>query len=450
MIERRRFDEQPVRLPPQNLEAEQAILGSVLLDREVIARVSPVVAPRDFYRERHALIYQVMCNLHERSEPVDYLTLIHDLDRADQLDAAGGAAYIAELLSVVPTPIHAELYAAMVAEAGVMRRLISAGGKMATLGYQHEHDAETVLEKAEQLLLDVSSSRATVGARPAAEILRDYLDHVEAIRSGDPSAYAIPTGFHDLDRLLHGGMKRSDLVIVAARPSFGKTALALAFAANVAMRLGAGVAIFSLEMSASQVIARIVSTESGIETDRIERGALSATEERRLGAVLGPVASAPIVIDDTSTLTPSELRSRVRRIQAEQPVDLVVVDYLQLMSTGKEGANRVHEISEITRQMKILAREQHVAVLLLSQLSRAVEQRNPKIPMLSDLRESGSIEQDADVVVFIYRDEKYNRESERRGLTDLIVAKHRNGPTGLATLLFNERTMRFLDLEEQQ
>jgi replicative DNA helicase len=446
-IERLRFDEQPERLPPHNVEAEEAVLGSVLLDREVIGRVSGVLEARDFYRERNGLIYQSMLDLYDRHEPVDYLTLIDELDRTQRLDQTGGATYVAGLLSVVPTPIHAEHYAKIVADCAFMRRLISAGGKIATIGFQNQFEPETALEKSEQILFEIASKKANRDFAPLSDILRDYLEQLSLLREGEAIKYGVPSGYADLDKLTAGGFQRSDLVILAARPSMGKTSLGLGIAANAGLKFKAASAIFSLEMSAAQVAARLLSTESGIETTRLRTGNLTEAESRKLGHALGILAETQIYVDDTPGISVTSLRAKTRRLHAEVPLDLVIVDHLQLMTSGNSGINRVQEMSEISRQLKGLARELHVPVVALSQLSRAVEQRSPKIPILSDLRESGSIEQDADVVIFIYRDDYYNKDSEKQGIADLHIAKHRNGPTGQISLLFNQRTTKFLDLE---
>ena len=447
-IERLRFDEQPERLPPHNLEAEEAVLGSVLLDREVIGRVSGVLEARDFYRERNGQIYQSMIDLYDRHEPVDYLTLIDELDRTQRLDQAGGTTYVAGLLGVVPTPIHAEHYAKIVADSAFMRRLISAGGKIATIGFQNQFDTETALEKSEQILFDIANKKANRDFAALGDILQEYLEQLSLAREGEGIKYGVPSGYADLDKLTAGGFQRSDLVILAARPSMGKTSLAMGIAANAALKFKAASAIFSLEMSGAQLAARLLSTESGIETTRLRSGNLTDAESRKLGHALGILAEAPIYVDDTPGLSVTNLRAKTRRLHAEVPLDLVIVDHLQLMTAGEgTGMNRVNEMSEISRQLKGLARELHVPVIALSQLSRAVEQRSPKIPILSDLRESGSIEQDADLVMFIYRDDYYNKDSEKQGIAEIHIAKHRNGPTGQISLLFNQKTTKFLDLE---
>ncbi len=447
-IERLRFDESPERLPPHNIEAEEAVLGSVLLDREVIGKVSSALDGKDFYRERNGTIYQAMIDLYDRHEPVDYLTLIDELDRTQRLDQTGGATYVAGLLGVVPTPIHAEHYAKIVADTAFMRRLISAGGKIASIGFQNQFDPEMALEKSEQMLFDIANRRANSDFASLSDILREYLEQLSLAREGEGIKYGVPTGYADLDKLTAGGFQRSDLIILAARPAMGKTSLALGIAANAGLKFKAACAIFSLEMSGSQLAARLLSTESGIETQRLRTGQLTDAESRKLGHALGILAETQIYIDDTPGLSVTNLRAKARRLHAEVPLDLIIVDHLQLMTAGEgSGMNRVNEMSEISRQLKGLARELHVPVIALSQLSRAVEQRSPKIPILSDLRESGSIEQDADIVIFIYRDDYYNKDSEKQGIAELHIAKHRNGPIGQVSLLFNQRTTKFLDLE---
>lgn len=435
----------PERLPPHNTAAEEAVLGSILIDAECLVRLASILRPEDFYRERNAAIYAAMLSLHDRREPVDYLTLADELQRQNKYEEAGGLPYLSSLLSVVPTAAFAEHYGRIVERTAVMRRLISAAARIAQLGYQDSREVDEVLERAEQLLIGVAQRRATRDFSTLADVLRAYLEQLRTIQEGDHVRYGIPGGFIDLDKIT-GGFQRSDLVILAARPSLGKTSLALNIAANAAMKFHATVAIFSLEMSASQLAARLLSMEAGVDSARLRLGRLSADESRRLGMALGVLSEAPIYIDDTPAINIMELRMKARRLHADQGVDLIIVDYLQLVVAGSRD-NRVQEISEISRSLKNLARELRVPVLALSQLSRAVESRSPHIPMLSDLRESGSIEQDADVVMFIYREDVYNKESEKKGIADIYIAKHRNGPTGLISLLFQERTTKFLDLE---
>lgn len=447
-IEQIRFDGPLERLPPNNTEAEEAVLGSVLLDREVIGRVAAILSPQDFYRERNGRIYGAMLALYQQHEPVDYLTLIDELERTGGLEEAGTTSYVAGLLGVVPTPIHAEQYARIVADAAVMRRLISVGGRIATLGFENRIEPAEALEKAEQMIFEIAAKREVRDFVPLSAILSEYLDQLQLAQEGEGVKHGVPTGFADIDRMTAGGFQRSDLIILAARPGMGKTALCLGMARNAAVTFKAGVAVFSLEMSASQLAARLVSAESGIEGQRLRSGHLTDTESRTLGRALNVLAEAKIYIDDTPGASVTSVRSKARRLHGQMPLDLIVVDHMQMMTAG-EGTgsrmNRVNEMSEISRQLKALARELHVPVIALSQLSRKVEERTDKVPILSDLRESGALEQDADLVLFIYRDDYYNRDSENPGIAKVHVAKHRSGPTGEVSLLFNARTTRFLD-----
>jgi len=447
-IERLYPDTAIERLPPHNVEAEEAVLGSALLDREVIGHVASILDPADFYRERNGLVYQTMLDLYDRHEPVDYLTLISELDRGGHLDDAGGVVFLSGLLGIVPTPIHAEHYARIVADSAFMRRLISAGGKIAALGFQNQYEPDVALEKSEQILFDVARRRAHADFEPLSDVLRDYLDQLALLREGEQIRYGVPTGFVDLDKITAGGFQRSDLVILAARPSMGKSSLAMGIAANAALKFKATVAIFSLEMSKAQLAARLLAMESGVDTTRLRTARITDAENRRIGHALADLAQAAVYVDDTPGISVTSVRAKTRRLNNQVPrLDLVIVDHLQLMISGQRGENRVQEMSEISRQLKALARELNISVLAVSQLSRAVEQRSPHIPILSDLRESGSLEQDADVVIFIYRDDYYNKDSEKQGIAELHVAKHRNGPTGQVSLVFNSRTTKFLDLE---
>src|SRR6266516_1223211 len=438
----------PGPLPPNNTDAEEAVLGSALIDRDAIGKVAAFLRAEDFYRERNGAIYDAMLTLYDRRDPVDYMTLSDELGRRSQLEQIGGILYLGRLLEVVPTSFHIEEYGHIVERTALMRRLISAGGKIAALGYADAFDVDTTLEKAEQLLLEVAQKRVTRDFESLADVLRHDLEQLEQLEEGDRTRYGTPTGFIDLDKLT-GGLQRSDLVILAARPAMGKTSLALNICANAALKYRATVGLFSLEMSKGQLAARLLSTESGVDSTRLRAGRLHETESRKLAHAYDVLSEAPIYVDDTPAISIMELRSKARRLHADVPngVDLIIVDYLQLVEGTRGRDNRVQEISEISRALKGLARELHVPVLALSQLSRAVEARTPHIPMLSDLRESGSIEQDADVVMFIYRDDAYNKDTEKKGIAEIHVAKHRNGPVGQVSLLFNERTTKFVDLE---
>ena len=454
-IERIELDSSAERVPPHSIESEEAVLGSILIDRDAIQLIAHFLTPQDFYRQRNATIFAAMVETYNRREPVDYLTLVNELQRMDHYDEVGGLAYLSGLLTVVPTSVHVESYARIVERTAVMRRLITAGARIAGIGYQNSVEVNEALEQSERYLMEVAQRRATREFESLSDILQEYLNQLPSTQDDDTNRHGIPTGFIDLDRIT-GGFQRSDLIILAARPSMGKTSLALNIAENVAIppavrrgdpgAHGGRVAVFSIEMSKSQLAARMLATESAVDSSRLRQGRLSESDWRKITHAIGILGDAPIFIDDTPGISIAELRSKARRLHADMPVDLVVVDYLQLIN-GSGSDNRVQEVSEISRSLKALARELEVPVLALSQLSRAVESRSPKIPQLSDLRESGSIEQDADLVLFIYREDFYDRESEKKGIAELHVAKHRNGPTGQINLLFMDRTTRFVDLE---
>lgn len=435
-------------LPPHNTEAEESVLGSLLIDPEAVEAVVAFLHPEDFYHPRNRAIFAAMVRLFERRQPTDFVMACDELERSGELESVGGVGYLSRILTVVPTSVHVEYYGHVVERTAVMRRLISAAGRIAAIGYEDHAEIASALERAEQELFRVTQVRVARDFQHIRDVLAEYLEQIQpagveeqAVRAG------IPSGFIDLDRIL-GGLQRSDLVILAARPSLGKTALALNIARNTGVRFNLRTAIFSVEMSRYQLAQRFLATESGVDSTRIREGRLSETEVRRLSEAFDVLGAAPIYVDDTPSIGITELRGKARRLHSEEPLDLVIVDYIQLVG-GSSRENRVQEMSEVSRSLKTLARELHVPVLALSQLSRAVESRSPHIPMLSDLRDSGSIEQDSDVVMFIYREDVYNRETERKGITDLYIAKHRNGPTGMISLLFMERNTRFVDLAKE-
>lgn len=436
--------------PPSNEDAERALLGSALLDRDVITRISDRVTTEDFYSSRHATIYRAMTAVAEDDQPVDYLTVLDRLDRDGHLGEAGGAQYLGHLAGEVPSPIHAEHYAGLVARTAFMRRLISAGAKIAALGFANQDDPETALVRCEQMLNGTAGTAVASPMVPIAAALSDYVDRLRAVEAGDresDAAYRLPTTYRDLDALLRGGLARGDLVLLAGRPGMGKSAFGLELVARIALAYKIRVALFSLEMGNSQVLARMLSTTSGVPLARFDDGRMSPSQEAPFGTALGRLAGSGIVLDDSSRLSISTLRSRVRRLAGERAgLDLVVVDHVQLLS-GR-GENRVAEIGDISRGLKAIAREHNVAVIALAQLSRAVEQRTDKVPQLSDLRESGTLEQDADVVMMLYREEYYKPETERTGVADLYVPKHRNGRTGKLTLLWNDETTGFRGMED--
>ncbi len=434
------------RLPPQNIEAEEAVLGAILIDPDAIIRVATFLRPEDFYREKNGWIYDTALNLHERREPIDFLTVCDELERRGQLDEVGGAAFITTLINAVPTSIHAEHYARIVERTATRRRLIEAAGQIAALAYQEAEDVDEVVDRAEQVLFGVSERRISRELVPIKQILSEYYDRIEYLTRHRGEMIGIPTGFTDIDRLL-GGLQRSDLIILAARPSVGKTSLALTIAHTAAKRFHQRVALFSLEMANEQVVQRLISAETGINAQRLRRGEIEEDEWRRFMKAAGDMAETHFYIDDTPGISALELRTKARRLHAELGIDLIVIDYLQLMRGDFRSENRVQEISSISRALKALARELNVPVMALSQLSRGVESRADKRPILSDLRESGALEQDADVVIFIYREDMYNENTERKNLADIMVAKHRNGPTGTVALYFRKELAQFLEAE---
>jgi len=434
------------RLPPQNVEAEQSVLGSLLIDRDAIIRIAPFLRPEDFYRESHAQIYQAVLDLFERREPADFVTLCDTLERRGALEAVGGAAYITSLINAVPTSIHVEHYARIVELAALRRRLIDAAGQIARLAYEEDREIDEVIDRAEATLFEVTERRESKDLVPIKRLMADYFDRIEYLQAHSDELVGLPTGFIDLDKLL-GGLQPSDLLIIAGRPGMGKTSFGLTIAQNAALKHRAVVAFFTLEMSGEQLVQRMLSAETGIDSRRLMVGDIHDVELDRIVKASGDLSDTLIFVDDTPSPTPLEIRSKCRRLAAEYDLGLVIIDYLQLMAGGVRIENRQQEISYISRSLKGLARELHVPVIALSQLSRAVEGRQDKHPILSDLRESGSIEQDADIVMFIYRDEVYDELSDRRNIADIIVAKHRNGPTGQVALRFAKEQTKFMDLE---
>jgi len=435
------------RLPPQNIEAEQSVLGSLLIDPDAIIKVGAFLQADDFYRDAHRTIYRSVASLHERRQPADFVTVVDELTRQGALDAVGGAPYLTSLIAMVPTSVNVEHYAHIVERTATMRRLIAAAGEIAALAYEEREEVDEVIDQAERILFEVSQRRISRVLEPISEVIRRYYDRVEFLVEHRDETLGVPTGFTSLDRLL-GGLQPSDLIIIAARPGVGKTSLALSIASNAALKNNAIVAIFTLEMSADQLVQRLISSYTGIDSQRLRLGRIEDVEWERFTQASSRLSQVNIFIDDTPSPSPMEIRTKARRLAAEFDVDLVIIDYLQLMQAGeRRSENRVQEISYISRALKGLARELNVPVVALSQLSRAVEGRQDRRPVLSDLRDSGSIEQDADVVMFIYRDELYNEDTDRAELADIIVAKHRNGPTDTVSLHFDKNLTRFSDLD---
>lgn len=434
------------RLPPHNVEAEQSVLGSLLIDPEAILKVNPFLRPEDFYRETHGLTYKAIIDLHERRQPADFVTLCDELERRGQLEQVGGPSYLTSLINAVPTSAHVQHYGRIVERTAMLRRLISAASEISNMAYERADDEDKILDQAEQLIFGVAQRRIERQLVPLRKILGDYYDRIEYLYTHRGETVGVPTGFIDLDRLL-GGFQPADLIIVAGRPGTGKTSLALTIADFAARLHRQCIALFSLEMPSQQVVQRLVSGTTGIESQRLRTGDISEGELASITRSMGELSEAPIFVDDTPAISPMELRSKARRLHAEHTIDLIILDYLQLMQAGLRMDNRVQEVSYISRQLKSLASELHVPVLACSQLSRAVESRADKRPLLSDLRESGSIEQDADVVMFIYREDMYEEDSFKPNIADIMVAKHRNGPTGQISLRFTKELARFVNLE---
>ena len=435
------------RMPPQNIEAEQAVLGAMLISKEAIAEAAQILNPVDFYREAHRIVYEAMLDLSNKNQAVDNLTVIEQLNKAGLLEKVGGIAFVTALANTVPTAANVIFYAKIVKEKSLMRRLINTATAIATMGYEDSEDADTIMDKAEKMILEIAANRKTSDFTPIKQIVIDTFSKIEGLYESKGGLTGLSTGFKDLDRLTTG-LQPSDLILVAARPSMGKTAFTLNIASHVAIKENKPVAFFSLEMSKEQLMQRMLCAEGLIESQRLRVGDLDEQDWQKLIAAADKFSKAPLYIDDTPGISIMELRSKARRLQQEKGLSLILIDYLQLMQgrNNKGSDNRQQEISEISRSLKSLARELNVPVIALSQLSRSVESRQIKKPMLSDLRESGSLEQDADIVMFLYREYYYNAETENKNITDVIIAKHRNGPVDSIQLFFHKQFTKFADL----
>lgn len=437
------------RLPPHNIEAEQSVLGAMFIEKGAILKAMEVLQPDDFYRDVHRVIYEAMIDLFDRAEPVDIITVADELKKRGKLEQVGGLSYLTTLANLVPTAANADQYARIVEEKAILRKLIAAATEIVARCYQAQDDVAELVDQAEQAIFRVSQRRLTQGYVAVKDILEDVFERIEKAYAQKSNVTGVPTGFRDLDSLL-SGLQPSDFVVVAARPSMGKTMFCLNIARNAAILHRVPVVIFSLEMAKEQLAQRLLCLEAGVDGQRLRTGFLLDSDWPRLSYALGRLSEAPLFVDDTPNITVMDIRARARRIKAEHDLGLVVVDYLQLVGSRGRPENRQQEISEISRSLKALARELKVPVVAASQLSRAVEQREDKRPLLSDLRESGAIEQDADVVAFIYRDEYYRKDSDKKNIAEIIVAKQRNGPTGSVDLVFVRETGRFGDLERRR
>lgn len=440
-----------LRVPPNNVEAEQSILGSLMLDKDAIVKIADFLLPIDFYKNKHQVIFETMLSLYEERDPIDVLSISNKLEEANKLEEVGGSSYIASLVNTVPSASHVVHYAKVVQKKAMLRRLISAADHIVEMGYSGNEDVERILDEAEQRIFKVSQKYLKQDFVPIKSILENAFNRIDELHRDDGSVRGVPSGFLDLDKVL-AGFQKSDLIILAARPSIGKTTLALDFARQIGVYSKIPVGIFSLEMSSDQLIDRMLAAQAGIDLWRLRTGKLRSSgpenDFEKLNEAMGILSEAPIYIDDTASANIMEIRTMARRLQTEHNLGLIIIDYLQLMEgRSRAGDNRVQEISEISRALKQLARELNIPVIALSQLSRQVESRSPQIPKLSDLRESGSIEQDADVVMMLYREDREKPDTPNKQIVEVIVAKHRNGPLGKASLYFEEQSTTFKNLE---
>lgn len=434
------------RVPPHSLEAERSVLGSMLLEKEAIIAGTEIIKEDDFYYEGHRMIYEAITSIYTRDEPVDLITLSEELKKKSQLEAVGGTAYLAELSDQVGTTANIRYYCEIVEEKSILRKLIRASNEIIAKGYDGDEEIGNIIEMAEKKIFDITQKKNQSGPESIKNVLMESLSNIEKMAESQGQLTGITTGFIDLDNKT-SGLQKSDLVLIAARPAMGKTAFTLNVAINAALKGGASVGIFSLEMSKNQLVQRMLSAESHIELQKIIHGNISEEEWPKLINAMGPLSKVNLYIDDTPGITLTELKAKCRKLKIERGLDLVMIDYLQLMSGEGRNESRQQEISAISRGLKGLAKELDCPVVALSQLSRAPELRSDHRPILSDLRESGAIEQDADIVMFLYRDEYYDEESEKKNIGEVIIAKHRNGPIGTIELVFVGEYTKFLNLE---
>jgi len=435
------------KVPPHNLEAELSVLGALMLEPETASTVFEILKPDDFYRDNHRHIFAAIQDLFEKGEPIDLVTVAENLNRSGRLEQIGGIATIAEIAQAVPSAANVEHYAQIVAEKSLMRQLIKASSAIAEKGYDPGEEARSLLEEAERMVLELSQKQTKRGLTSIRTLLLNTFEKIEYLYANKGQLTGVPTFFTELDRMT-SGWQPSDLIIIAARPSMGKTALALNMAQNAAVRAKIPVAIFSLEMSKDQLVQRMLCSEAMVDQQRVRTGELLDSDWPKLTKAVGPLSEAPIFIDDTVGISLVELRSKARRLKMEHGLGMIVIDYLQLMTVGKKTENRQQEVAQISRGLKAIARELNVPVIALSQLNRGVEQRQDKRPIMSDLLESGAIEADADVISFIYRDEYYHPDSEKKGIAEIIIAKHRNGPVGTVELGYLKEFTKFVNLEK--
>ncbi|SES40992.1 replicative DNA helicase [Psychrobacillus sp. OK032] len=438
------------RVPPHNQEAEQSVIGAIFLEPQALITAAEIVMPEDFYRVAHQKIFQTMIRLSDQGKAIDVVTVTEELSAKKELEDVGGISYISEIANSVPTAANIGHYAKIVEEKSILRRLIRVATSIVEDGFTREDEVEALLSEAEKKMMEVANRKSAGDFKHIKDVLVETYDNIEKLHSQKGDVTGIPTGFRDLDRIT-AGFQRNDLIIVAARPSVGKTAFALNVAQNVATKTDENVAIFSLEMGAEQLVMRILCAEGNIDAQVLRTGALTTEDWRKLTMAMGSLSNAGIYIDDTPGIRVNEIRAKCRRLKQESGLGMILIDYLQLIQgSGGSQANRQQEVSEISRSLKGLARELKVPVIALSQLSRGVEQRQDKRPMMSDLRESGSIEQDADIVSFLYREDYYDKETENQNMIEIIIAKQRNGPTGTVTLAFVKEFNKFVNIDWSQ
>lgn len=432
------------RIPPHSVESEQSILGSIILDKDAVITVAETINPSDFYKEAHKIIYESMLKLNSNNEPIDLITLIEELRKEGYLDNVGGISYLTSLSTIVPTTSNVKYYANIVKEKSVMRQLIKASNEIINLGYDASTDVQEILDKAEKNIFDISQEKASDDIQPISLVLQDTFDMIERLCTEKSEVTGITTGFKDLNKKING-LQRTDLILLAARPAMGKTAFSLNLVQNAALKGDASVAVFSLEMSKEQLVQRMLSAQSNVELSKIKTGTLGESDWPRIIDAMAVLSEANIFIDDSPGIKISEIRSKCRRLKIEKGLDLILIDYLQLMEGEGKNENRQQEIAKISRSLKVLAKELDCPVVALSQLSRSPELRKDHRPILSDLRESGSIEQDADIVMFLYRDEYYHDDSEKKNIGEVIVAKNRHGETGNVELVWFGQVQKFAD-----
>ncbi|MGC1403056.1 MAG: replicative DNA helicase [Thermodesulfobacteriota bacterium] len=434
-----------LKVPPQNIEAEQSVLGSILLEPEALSRVLEVMTGEDLYRETHRKIFSSMLDLYQKGTPVDLITLMEILQNKGQLEDIGGASYLTSLADAIPSAVHVDVYARIIREKSILRRLINRATEIASKGYNFAGDAEDLLDEAEKAIFEISESKINPLVYPLSDVIKDSFGTIEQLYDRRERVIGVPSGFTQLDKLT-SGFQDSDLIIIAGRPSMGKTALALNIARNASVDHEVPVVIFSLEMSRQQLAIRLLCSEARVDSNKVRTGFFGESEWSKLTAAAGTLSEAPIFIDDSPTMTVLQMRAKARRLKSEKNLGLIVIDYLQLMK-GREGMERrEQEISEISRSLKALAKELNIPVIALSQLNRRPEGRDDKKPVLADLRESGAIEQDADVICFIFREEMYEENSKQKGIAEILLRKHRNGPTGSVSLTFLDAYTRFENL----